>query len=200
MIQGTFQSKGARTDVRKLLLCRLKAFAATLKDTHQPCWVYALTQTRIARDLDGSSGTSILSPKYLTPSGAYEICCWCSVSIEWIFNHVDACRPRAAHFKIFTFIPDQCNHFSAMSSRCWQAFGDLATRLVSLAYCSRLTDLWDEENSYPRSCLVRRVSTMVLITVLKMTTDNGSPQWTLSWMGIASVAHEPGLNFVYKPV
>ena len=100
----------------------------------------------------------------------------------------DALSARLRHFVALALIPDQQSHCSTMYSSCWQADGELATRHVSSAYCRRFRDRllvkW-----YPRSSLVLTVSTMVLMTVLNITTDRGSPWNTPIFSGIRGVVH-----------
>ena len=62
-----------------------------------------------------------------------------------------------------------------MFSRCCADAGESATIHVSSAYCNRETvrQLLDKE--WPKSFLVSRVSTSMLMTVLKIETDSGSP-------------------------
>ena len=79
------------------------------------------------------------------------------------------------HLGTLAAIPDHANHSDTLESRCWQEAGELSTKQVSSAYCRMLTLRNELENWYPRSILVVMVSTSEFITVLKMTTDRGSP-------------------------
>ena len=98
---------------------------------------------------------------------------------ESLGSYVPPVEDRMAmvtHLGTLALMPDQSSHESVAFNRVRQDDGPSAIREVSSAYWSRLVLRGAQAREYPRSgWFLMMVSTRVFITVLKMTTERGSP-------------------------
>ena len=87
----------------------------------------------------------------------------------------DAANAMEWHLPGFAFIPDHSGQESTMFSKCCADAGESALIQVSSAYYSKETLCGLLDSVYPKSLLVSKVSTSMLMTVLKIETERGSP-------------------------